>query len=409
MHESCKLKEQVKDQLLLFTCDRKRKCFTTAEVPIADGNILQVVRPKGGIDTIRSGDSILAPHRHTFIQAEPHAQDRTASDTANQNAWNMASLTFLLPKDSRHSGRQHCTPSITLCLFTSEVLPLTRDPFGQAPHFPSPWLGLVMIKGNLCIWADPQPIAGPINEIPLPAGDREEPVDHLSAESAARIVAGAGRSAQATAPPAVEGEKKKQEDARWLLRPIIVLPREDVYSLAKQMYRYVPNSLTFFLSMTYVSRQAGRLRTRKAEALPARSLLQERPHGIQEKPRLCCCSKSFEVSHCKAFLRAQVELWHHFLRSLQKRQFLQASSHPPHLLSGCLRHQSRIHKVKHNCMSRVQCISVRTLLGLPTSKRYESNNTEQQVETFESVQCQAAQTCKILVRLGEMCPALIIC
>lgn len=39
-----------------------------------------------------------------------------------------------------------------------------------------------------------------------PAVDLERPVDHLSAEAAARIVAGAGRSAQTTALSSVEGK-----------------------------------------------------------------------------------------------------------------------------------------------------------------------------------------------------------
>ena len=42
-------------------------------------------------------------------------------------------------------------------------------------------------------------------ELVIPAGEGEGPVDCLSAEAAARIIAGAGRSAQGTALLSVEG------------------------------------------------------------------------------------------------------------------------------------------------------------------------------------------------------------
>ena len=70
---------------------------------IHDRDVVQVIRPKGHTETIRSGDSILAPHRHTFIQAEPSLEEMV-SDQSVPDDWQMATLTFLLPKDATRSG-----------------------------------------------------------------------------------------------------------------------------------------------------------------------------------------------------------------------------------------------------------------------------------------------------------------
>lgn len=108
----------------------------------------QVLRPKGGTEAIRSGDSILAPHRHTFLQAEPSLQEDPVPAESRQDDWQMALLTFLLPKDATRTGN-----------FDGVIIPVEE---GEAPR------------------------------------------DFLSAEAAARIVAGAGRSAQSTALSSVE-------------------------------------------------------------------------------------------------------------------------------------------------------------------------------------------------------------
>lgn len=61
------------------------------------------MRPKGATEAIQPGDSILSPRSNTFMQAEPAAEQDAfvASDCSN---WQMASLSFLLPKEPTSAG-----------------------------------------------------------------------------------------------------------------------------------------------------------------------------------------------------------------------------------------------------------------------------------------------------------------
>lgn len=74
------------------------------------------MRPHGEPETVKPGDSILAPHRHTFVQAlstsSTHEKASELAGSSSGSDWEMASITLLLPKDlAELNGNLQCAQS----------------------------------------------------------------------------------------------------------------------------------------------------------------------------------------------------------------------------------------------------------------------------------------------------------
>ena len=109
---------------------------------------LKVIRPQGSAESIQSGDSILAPHSHTFIRADP--SDVPVPSPSGE--WQMASLNFLLPKEPTNAGTKRelrllefkCWQRVCCGFFQLCVVYCRQGGRAAAPDFQR---GRVLVRG----------------------------------------------------------------------------------------------------------------------------------------------------------------------------------------------------------------------------------------------------------------------
>lgn len=134
------------------------------------------------MEPVQSGDSVLAPHNHTFLRANPIEDGRSVAESAAQSDWQMASLNFLLPRE------------VTPDQGEISIIILCR-------RFSASYANMICDFKTY-----PGALTGPLENASVPDGGADSTVPCLSAEAAARIVAGAGQSAQDQSTAATEGE-----------------------------------------------------------------------------------------------------------------------------------------------------------------------------------------------------------